>query len=563
EQMNRDSEEICRFLTENSTDMIFRHRPDSTILYVTHSCEGTLGYRPEEMLGRPASDFVVPEDMEGIWEANRKAQQSGEDLYRAEFRMVRKDGSVVWAETLSRLIRDRQGEVVEVHSSVRDITERRQVEEALRRSEEKFSKVFRSSPAAIAITRLRDGLLIEANAALLKLLKYTREEIIGHTTAELSIWADYEDRTRLLERLAQEQSVNDQETRFRASDGEVILTSYSAEVTEIGGEPCLLSLLVDIGQRNQSEEAMRRSEEKFSKVFRSSPAAILITRLSDGVILDANEALLKILKYSREELVGRTTPGLSVWVDPDERRRLVKRIVGGQPVRDEEISFRARDGEVRITRYSGEVLEIGGEPCILSLVVDITEQKMVESALRESEERYRALFENAIEGIFQTTLDGRAIMANSALARILGYGSAREAVERLTDIGSQVYADPEDRMIIIGRLLKDGQVEGSEVLFKRSDGTSIKVILNVRLVRDSDGTPVSIEGSCIDITARWKAEEALKASEEKYRLIFENATEGIFQSTLEGRYLSVNPAFAKMAGYSSPQEMIESVIDIS
>jgi len=437
EKALRESEALHRFLTENANDMLTRHRPDSTILYVTPSCEVMLGYRPEEMTGRPASDFVAPGDMKDIWKAFRTAEDSGEDVYRVEFRMIRRDGSPMWAETVTRLIRDGQGNVVEAHSSVRDISRRKKAEEERRKSEEKFSKVFRSSPAAITITRLSDGLLIDANEALLKLLKYRREEIIGHTAAELHIWADYEDRMRLTKRLAEERSVKDQETRFRASDGEIKIARYSAEVAEIGGEPCILSLLVDIGER-----------------------------------------------------------------------------------------------------------------------------KRMEDALIESEERYRALFENAIEGIFQSTLEGRGIMANSALARILGYDTPQEAVENLTDIGSQVYADPEERRNLIDQLIREGTVTGKEVLFKRRDGTKIKVMLNFRLVRDKDGNPTSIEGSCIDITGRWLAEEALKASEEKYRSIFENATEAIFQTTLEGRYLSMNPALARMFGYSSPGEMMESVRDI-
>jgi PAS domain S-box-containing protein len=135
-------------------------------------------------------------------------------------------------------------------------------------------------------------------------------------------------------------------------------------------------------------------------------------------------------------------------------------------------------------------------------VEDITAQKKAEKALRESEERYRALFENAIEGIFRTTPDGRAIMCNSALARMLGYASPQETVEMLTDIGSQVYANPEDRKSVIGCLLKEGRMEGYEALFKRTDGAVIKVLLNFHLVRDMDGTPLCIEGSCIDITDR-------------------------------------------------------------
>jgi len=125
-----------------------------------------------------------------------------------------------------------------------------------------------------------------------------------------------------------------------------------------------------------------------------------------------------------------------------------------------------------------------------------------------------------------------------------------------------VYADPEDRKAVIRSLTLEGKVLGREVLFKKLDGVHIKVILNMILVTGDEDQGTYIEGSCIDITEKWRAEEALRASEEKYRNIFENATEGIYQTTPEGRYLSVNPAFARMFGFDSPQEMIDAVKDI-
>ncbi|MEN6375197.1 MAG: PAS domain S-box protein [Smithella sp.] len=199
---------------------------------------------------------------------------------------------------------------------------------------------------------------------------------------------------------------------------------------------------------------------------------------------------------------------------------------------------------------------------IQELEISEAERERTEKELHESEKRYRLLFENAIEGIFQTTLDGRFIMINFAMARMIGYNSIQDAIEKITDTGSQLYVNPDERKALIDRLIQVGQVKGSEVLFKRADGSTIKVMLNYNLVHDKNGTPVFIEGSCIDITGKWLAEEALKASEEKYRKIFEGATEGIFQTTPEGRYLSMNPAFARMFGFASPQEMIDFATNI-
>ncbi|MEI7637008.1 MAG: PAS domain S-box protein [Syntrophus sp. (in: bacteria)] len=221
-------------------------------------------------------------------------------------------------------------------------------------------------------------------------------------------------------------------------------------------------------------------------------------------------------------------------------------------------------GNIAIFDTRSTLLTENGKPSgVMYAIRDITERKKAEEAMQESEERYRLLFEEAIEGIFRTNMDGRAIMINSAMAQMLGYDSPQDAVEKTTDIGSQIYADPEERKALIGRLMREGKITGSEVLFKRTDGSTLKVMLNFRLVHDKSGAPALIEGSCIDITDNWLAEEALKTSEEKYRKIFEDAIEGIYQTTPDGRYLNMNPAFARMFGYASPQEMIDSVTNSS
>lgn len=141
--------------------------------------------------------------------------------------------------------------------------------------------------------------------------------------------------------------------------------------------------------------------------------------------------------------------------------------------------------------------------------------KTSQEDLRESESRFRALFENAMEGIFQTTLSGRFIMINPALAHMLGYASPQEAMHEITDIPIQVYVNPEERQALLEQVVREGRISGREVLFKRHDGRQIKVILNVLLVRDNEGNPAYLEGSCMDITARWQAEEHQRRLEEQ------------------------------------------------
>ncbi|MBP6940833.1 MAG: PAS domain S-box protein [Syntrophorhabdaceae bacterium] len=193
----------------------------------------------------------------------------------------------------------------------------------------------------------------------------------------------------------------------------------------------------------------------------------------------------------------------------------------------------------------------------------ITERQHAEEALHQSEAKYRSIFENAVEGIFQSTPDSQLIAVNPAMARIFGFASPEEMVREVTNIGRQLYINYENRNRFEKLLAEHGTVRGFESQFYRKDGSALWGSLNVRAVRDEAGNILYYEGMLEDITARKRAEEDLKKSEEKYRNIFDNASEGIFQVTPDGRYLSVNPTLAKIHGYDSPEEMVLTVTDIA
>jgi len=149
----------------------------------------------------------------------------------------------------------------------------------------------------------------------------------------------------------------------------------------------------------------------------------------------------------------------------------------------------------------------------MGIANDITERKQAGRALAESEERYRALFENAIEGIFRSTIDGRVILANPAMLDMLGYDTKTIDEGIIGNAGSQIYVDHCERERLIEILMRNGQVMGQEVQFKRMDESLIWVQLNVVLIRDGRGNPLYLEGTCVDITYHKRADEALLRSE--------------------------------------------------
>jgi PAS domain S-box-containing protein len=164
--------------------------------------------------------------------------------------------------------------------------------------------------------------------------------------------------------------------------GEIRHFLVSAEIIEMGKKTCLLCVHKDITEQTRSQEALRLSEERFSKAFNASPMTMSITTLRDGRYVDVNDSFCRIVGYSRGDILGRTSLELGFWVDPTERQKVLQKIMRMEPVRDMEILFRRKSGEERLGLFSAEGIDINGELCLLNIVIDITERKQAEEEIK-------------------------------------------------------------------------------------------------------------------------------------------------------------------------------------
>jgi PAS domain S-box-containing protein len=214
------------------------------------------------------------------------------------------------------------------------------------------------------------------------------------------------------------------------------------------------------------------------------------------------------------------------------------------------------------TEWSEAVIDMLAN--VAGVFVNALERKKSETAIRESEEKYRSVFDNAVVGIFRSTLEGKLLSVNGAFARMYGYGSPGEIVRAVTDISAQLYVHPERRTDLVTLMRKSqGKVLDFENEYRRRDGGIFIGRLRAWIACDKNGDENHIEGFVEDITETKQAIEALQESEQKFRSIFDNAVVGIFRSIFEGKFLSINPAFAHMFGYSSSDEVLRVVSDIS
>lgn len=184
---------------------------------------------------------------------------------------------------------------------------------------------------------------------------------------------------------------------------------------------------------------------------------------------------------------------------------------------------------------------------------DITEPKIAEKQLRETERKYRDIFDGSIEGVFETTLGGQALAANRAFASMLGYDSADEVVSTIRDTAAQLWVDRVAHAQFKKELAEHGVIRGFECQFKCKAGAAIWVSLNCRIVGDGDGGAVFTQGFIQDIAHRRQAEMLLRDSEERYRSTFEQAAVGIVHTALDGQFLRCNARFAETLGYSAEE----------
>jgi diguanylate cyclase (GGDEF)-like protein/PAS domain S-box-containing protein len=254
---------------------------------------------------------------------------------------------------------------------------------ALKQSEARFAKMIQASPAATTITHFEDGTFVEANQAALDLFGRSREEVIGQTALVLGLWPNPEDRAELVKALRENGTLNLRPLALRRKSGELRDILVSAAPIEVDKQKQMLMSAVDITDIRRAENLQRQSEERFAKIFQASPDAIVISRLEDGRYLEVNQRWLDVFGYAREELIGRSSLDLDVWVDPADRMRFVEQIRERGALRDFEARFRKKSGAIIDTLISAEVIDISGEPHVIVPMLDITDRKRAEERIQQ------------------------------------------------------------------------------------------------------------------------------------------------------------------------------------
>ncbi|HJQ28097.1 MAG TPA: PAS domain S-box protein [Rubrobacter sp.] len=534
EEALRDAEARFRTLVEQVPATIYVEDLSSngkTLTYISPHYEEMLGYAPQEGMSHPEHwiELVHPEDRELVLAEDARTDETG-DPFAAEYRMFAKDGSVVWIRDEAVLVHDDEGRPLFWQGVMLDITGRKEAESRLREAEELYRTLVERIPAVTYVDRTDDtDEPLYVSPQIEELLGYTPEEWLKGR-----LWIEHlhhEDRARITaanERFeAGEEEFYSEEYRLIAKDESVVWVREEAVLVrdEEGEQRFRQGVFLDITGRKEAEQALRGSEARFRSVIESVGEGLLITDERD-VVLYVNPRMTELTGYSEEEMLDH--PAYELFLPPEDWPEMMqrnRRRTEGSPERYE-IRLKRRDGgtfwaEISATPYRDVSGKVVGT---LGALTDITERKLTERSLEESEQRFRQLFEQSVDALFVHDERGRFVDCNSQATRLLGYSREELLSMSVWDVSEDMLT-PEDkaRKEREGGTLWQRALGGApgtfalshEEMNRRKDGTSFPVEVRVGSV-DYGGRRMLLT-SVRDITQRKLAEEELRKSEGRHR----------------------------------------------
>ena len=560
----RESEARFRHIFEAGGTGVFIRSMDGRIVDANKAMADMLGYDRSELVGKSVLDFAPAEDFESVHARVNQLSRGERDAFNIERRFVRRDGSTIWTMANISVARDPTGAPSFVVTAVRDINERKLAEEALAESEMRYRHMVERFPLGISIYG-KNGDRLFVNEAFAHLLGYgSAEEVMASPRGLLLPPEDRDSvRKRKSDTFSEGVDSSPHEMRLIRKDGTYVSVQAFTRRILWAGQEAIQRSYVDLTERKQAELALRTSEERFRTVFEAGGAGMVVSDCN-GHYVRVNKAFCDLLGYSAEEIIGRTPVDLA---HPDERAATIDGmralVSGASKGHIREKRYRRKDGSTRWGIACVVVAKDGvtGERYQIGIIQDITERKLAEEALAESEMRYRHAIEKFPLGIQIFVGSGDRVFANDAYAQLVGCASTRDVMA--APQGS--FTPPEDLDWLRDRLLQLSSAAfdpaPQEIRIRRTNGTIVPVQAFTRKIMWAGQE--AIQRTYVDLTECKQAEAALRTSEERFRTVFEAGGAGIMVSDSNWRYVRVNKAFCDLLGYSAEEIIGRTPLDLS
>lgn len=539
---------------------------DETTAFINKKLTEILGYSEEDLIGKNWFDVIYPESIREELKFSFQQVMAGlsEPTEYIEIKVRRKSGNERTLAFRNIALKDEDGKIIQLLGSAEDVTERKEMEKALQESEERYRKLIDTSPDSIILADLNGNILLANERAAEMHGAEKAEELIGENIKELT---SIEDQDKILESLRSSYPSSQngtQEYTLLRKDG----TSFPAELSssiilDNEGKPvAFMGVGRDVSQRKKDELEIIESEEKYRLLFDRANDMVLVHKLASGLqksfIVDANERACELLEYDKEELTSISTNRIDsdkIWeetqVIPDVREEM--KLKGYATFERDLIS---KTGKLIPTEASSHIVKIKGEDLVMSIFRDISERKEAEEALKESEEKYRGFVQN-FDGIaFRGTVDFKPHFFHGAVKEITGYTEKDFVIDGMA---WDKLIHPQDIHIpqSISYDLDNTPNFSNTMEYRivRKDGEVKWLQQRIQNICNEEGKPYLVQGTLHDITEQKKIEEEIIVSEEKFRLLFQNANDaiylfGISDSGLQSRFIEVNDIACKMLGYT-------------
>ncbi|MDQ5987058.1 MAG: Sensor histidine kinase RcsC [Syntrophus sp. SKADARSKE-3] len=539
EQALRESENLYRTFINATSDMVFLKDEQLRNIVVNKSLAAFFCKPDNEIIGK--SDFEL------------MPQFAAEKCKQTDMEALSNKSPVTDEEIIGDQVYETQKFPVNLGSNrdgvggfIRNITARKRAEEDFRRSHDE-------SPLGVRIVNAK-GKTIYVNRAILDIYGFDNINEFNATPAVKRYTSESfnEHQIRKEKRKQGDQILSEYEISIVKKDGEVRHLQVFRKEILWDGERQFQVIYQDITERKEAEKALMEREAKFRTLFESANDAIFL--VDQYTFIDCNSKTMDMFGCTKEQIIGQTPDRFSPEVQPDHRKsreKVQEKITAA-------LHGQAQFFEWKHSRYDGTPFDAevslntfnsGGKDYLMAIVRDVTNRKKIEEELKDSERKYRTIFNNAIEGIYQATLDGRFLSINPAFAHMFGYSSPEEMMSEVTNIDEQLYVRQEDRKRLIELIgSSDGIGRNFQTQLRRRDGSIVWVSINSRIVKDEKENKPIIEGICIDVTESKLMEEALKESRRKLAEIIDFLPDAMFVIDSNGKVTAWNRSIESLTG---------------
>jgi len=380
--ISRDA--ALRDVVESAGVVLFTENATGHITYISPAIKSIAGFDAATVIGRSKADFVHPEDLERL--PDSPSAGTADRIDRGEYRIFGSDGTTRFVRTASCALLPKAEPPFRLGAFV-DITEEKRAQEAFRDGEMFLDNIVTHIPHMVIVKRARDLTFVRLSDTCEELLGHPRLEMIGKTDLDFFPPSQAEFSARIDRQVIQtKRFVDIPEEEIATTRGMRIMHTRKMPILDRDGSVrFVVALSEDITEKKRGEEALRVSREKFEKAFRDSPAVFTISTIVEGRFLEVNESFEQSLGYSREEVVGKDACELEMWENCEERNQLIQKLTSGNTVRGQEVRLRTKAGDVLVALLSADLIDLGGRSCLLTVFVDITERKRLQSQLLQAQ----------------------------------------------------------------------------------------------------------------------------------------------------------------------------------